>query len=158
MGSEMCIRDRTISFADTCFRIDSIRSGSTDAIRTCLLRLLRASIILLGALAVKINREVADSDSIIRRRYGCRLGPRWSASSITIKRLTGVTPFSGGANSTPAGGGSSASDVSHIDRSNASRLVLPANVSLDFLPDGRRKSSNFCIAPVVPTKSLACNT
>ncbi len=148
----------TLSLADICFRIDSIRSGSTDAIRMCLLRLLKASMILLGALAVKINREVADSDSIIRRKYGCRFGPKWSASSITINRLTGVIPFSGGANSTPAGGGSSVSDVTHIERSNASKLVLPANVSLDVLPDGRRKSSNFCIAPAVPTKSRACNT
>ena len=48
----------------------------------------RASINLDGDLAVKINLEVEDVDSIIRRKYGCLVGPRWSASSIIINRET----------------------------------------------------------------------
>ena len=47
-----------------------------------------ASIILEGDLAVNMNREVDDVDSIILRRYGCLVGPRWSASSMMISRET----------------------------------------------------------------------
>ena len=36
----------------------------------------RASIILEGDLAVNMNRDVDDVDSIILRRYGCLVGPR----------------------------------------------------------------------------------
>ena len=39
-----------------------------------------ASIIREGDLAVKIKRDVEEVDSIILRKYGCLVGPKWSAS------------------------------------------------------------------------------
>lgn len=59
--------------------------------------------------------------------------------------------------SSPAGA-MSLSVAGNIDLSNASRLVRLARVSLLPTPAGRRKSSNFAIAPAVFAKSLACNT
>ena len=40
----------------------------------------------------------------------------------------------------------------------ASRLIVPANVSEESLPDGRKNSSNLAIAPDCRARSLACKT
>ena len=54
----------------------------------------------------------------------------------------------------PEGGGSF-SDALIIDESNASRLDLPARVSDELFPPGRKKFSKFAIAPDVPLRSFA---
>ena len=59
-----------------------------EGILICLDLERNASMILEGDLAVKIKREVEDVDSIILRRYGCLVGPKWSASSMIIRRET----------------------------------------------------------------------
>ena len=42
--------------------------------------------------------------------------------------------------------------------SNASKLIVPANVSEESFPEGRKNSSNFAMAPAFLARSLACNT
>ena len=59
--------------------------------------------------------------------------------------------------SLPEGGGSLA-DAVIIEESNASRLDLPARVSDEVFPPGRKKSSNFAIAPEDPLRSFAWRT
>ena len=115
----------------------------------------KASIIRLGDLATKINREVFPDFSIILLRYACLFIPRWSASSMMINLEIGILPSSKSISS-PAGGGSD-EFVSHNDLSKASRLVLFAKDDDDDVPP-LRKSSNFPIAPDEPAKSLACRT
>ena len=114
-----------------------------DGIRICLDLDLSASINLEGDLAVKINLDVEDVDSIIRRRYGCLVGPRWSASSIIINRETLCSPsFLSSLFSLPAGAWSP-SVATVIFESKESSEDLPASVSDDDAPSGRKKSSNF---------------
>ena len=71
-----------------------------------------------------------------------------------ISLLTGIVPGPDLV-SKPAGGGSP-SGTRAIPLSKASRLVLPARVSLD--PPGLRKFSNFAIAPDCRDRSLHCKT
>ena len=113
-----------------------------------------ASISLEGARATRMNLLATPTVSIIRRRYACLIPPRWSASSITNSRLTGILPGSI-SNSSPAGA-ISPSEAKMIPRSYASKLIRPANVSVEPAPVGLRNSSNLAIAPRVLIKSRAC--
>ena len=109
--------------------VASISSEEIGGIRMCCILLRRASMIRLGARAVKMKRVVWDSDSIIRLRYGCLREPRWSASSMMMRRLTGARPNSTGVSSPQ---GASPTSPTHMFRSKASRLVRLASVSADF--------------------------
>ncbi|CAI8310784.1 MAG: Uncharacterised protein [Marine Group II euryarchaeote MED-G33] len=132
--------------------VATISSAGIEGMRICCIRLRSASIIRLGARAVKMKRLVWDSDSIIRRRYGWRRAPRWSASSIIINRLTGARPNSTCVSSPH---GASPTSPDHMFRSNASRLVRLAKVSEELRPAGRRNSSKVFMAPDCLAKSLA---
>ena len=98
-----------------------------------------------GARAVNMNLEAGPTVSSILRRYACHFILMWSASSRTINRLKDCALSD--SVSLPAGGGSSLESCSLLFE-NAARDVLPARVSDDFFPSGRRKVSNDAVAPL----------
>ena len=128
---------------------------SVEGIRIIWLLDLRASIILEGARATRMNLDALPITSIILLRYAWRMCPRWSASSMTMSRLMG-TLFGLASASLPDGAISPGVGLT-IPLSNASRLILPARLS-ESEPPGLRNSSNDAIAPRCLARSRAWST